>query len=403
MALNLFGTGYDRNARLFLAVTFTAGFGGSAMSLAASVWVLSLTGSASLAALCGLAVFVPALFGPIIGAVVDRLPRKRLLVWTNIMLALTLLALLAVQSRAQLWLIFAVMLGYGVGHVLVDAGESALMQTSVAGQSLGQLNSLRMSVQEGMKLVAPLAGAGLFAALGGGSVAVLAAMALLVAALLYTRIRDNGLAVARTRGLVGQTWEGLRFLTGDPHLRTVVAVAALAVAASGLANAASYVVLTADLHKPAEFAGVLTAAQGAGSIVGGLFGGRMIERRGEQATAMWGAALYAIGSMMSSTPSILTVACGRTLSGVGLPWTVVAAFTVVQRHTPHELVGRVSAGASTFIFGSTALAIPLGAALIVVIDHRVVLVGSALMTLVLIGARWSQSADASPEPKQVSP
>jgi hypothetical protein len=81
----------------------------------------------------------------------------------------------------------------------------------------------------------------------------------------------------------------------------------------------------------------------------------------------------------------------------------VAAFTVVQRHTPHELVGRVSAGASTFIFGSTALAIPLGAALIVVIDHRVVLVGSALMTLVLIGARWSQSADASPEPKQVSP
>jgi MFS family permease len=390
VTLNLFGLARDRNARLFLSVTLTAGFGSSAMSLAASVWVLSLTGSGSLAALCGFAVFLPSLFGPVIGTAVDRLPRKRLIVGTNVALALLLLVLLTVQSRAQLWLIFAVMLGYGVGHVLIDAGESALLQLSVPSEGLGRLNSLRTSVQEGMKLVAPLAGAGLFTALGGGSVAVLAAVALLIAAWLYTRIRVHGSAAGGTRlknGVLKQTLEGLRFLAGDARLRPVVAIAALAVAVSGLANAASYVVITADLHRPAAFAGVLAAAQGAGSIVSGILGGRMLERAGERATAAWGATLYAIGSMMASTPSVLTVACGRMVVGLGLPWTVVAAFTAVQRQTPNELIGRVSAGAGTFIFGSTALAIPLGAGLIEIVDHRLVLVGSALLTLALISAQ----------------
>ncbi|GAA1659686.1 hypothetical protein ACFQY4_11635 [Catellatospora bangladeshensis] len=64
----------DRNARLFLGVSLSAGFGNTAMSLAAPVWVLALTGSASLAALCGLCVYLPTLAGPVLGTLVDRLP-----------------------------------------------------------------------------------------------------------------------------------------------------------------------------------------------------------------------------------------------------------------------------------------------------------------------------------------
>jgi hypothetical protein len=49
------------------------------------------------------------------------------------------------------------------------------------------------------------------------------------------------------------------------------------------------------------------------------------------------------------------------LAGVGLPWTLVAAVTAVQTHTPPHLLGRVAATANTVMFAPIALAVPAGA------------------------------------------
>jgi hypothetical protein len=61
---------------LLIGVSLVAGSGGTAMSLAAGVWVMALTGSSGLAALAGLCVFGPTLVGPVLGAIVDRLPTR---------------------------------------------------------------------------------------------------------------------------------------------------------------------------------------------------------------------------------------------------------------------------------------------------------------------------------------
>lgn len=376
----------DRNARLFLGVTLTSGFGSTAMSLAASVWVLTLTGSASLAALCGLCVYLPSLAGPVLGALVDRLPRQRLLVTASIAMAallLTLLTLLAVRGPGQTWLIFAVMLGHGVTFVLLDAGEAAILQAAVPADRLGGVNSLRMSVQEGMKLVAPPAGAALFTLHGGPSVAGLAALALGLAAGCYAAIRPGPLPTA-TGGdgsLLRHTRAGMGFLWRHATLRGLVGTGAAAVAMSGLSNAAAYLVIVGDLGRAPEFAGVPAAAQGAGSVAGGLLCGRVLDRRGEPAAAWWGAALSALGLALQCVPSTPVVALARVLIGVGLPWTVIAAMTAVQRHTPADLIGRVAATANTVVFAPTALTIALGAGAIELLDHRLVLGLAATLTL----------------------
>lgn len=394
----------DRNARLFLSVTVVAGFGSSAMSLAAPVWVLSLTGSAGLAALCGLGVYAPSLFGPLIGTVVDRVPRQRLLVGTSVVTAVALLTLFAVRTAGAVWLIFVVMLAYGVSHMLIDAGESAMVQAVVPATELGGLNSLRMSVQEGMKLIAPLAGAALFAWAGGAPVAGVAAAGLLIASTLYASVHFRQTRPATGGSLLGQTRAGLRFLLGHPLVRRVVGLSSVAVAMSGLANAASYVLLIHDLHRPPAFAGVLSAAQGAGSIVGGLLGARLLDRLSDLAVALWGAALFATGVLSNAlfaagllspyVPLTPAVAGGRVVIGVGLPWTVVAAFTAIQRHTDQAMIGRVSASASTLIFAPVALAIPAGVALLPVVDHRVILAIAALATALPIAiVGWRSSRD----------
>lgn len=164
----------DPNSRLFVAVTLCSSFGSSSMMLVAPVWTLSLTGSAALAAMCGFFAYAPSVFGPAIGVIVDRLPRLPLLIWTNAILAGVLLTLTAVRSARDLWLLFTAILAYGTSFVIRGAGEAALLPAALPSEALITINGYRMSVQEGMKLVAPLVGASMFTWAGGAAVSAAA-------------------------------------------------------------------------------------------------------------------------------------------------------------------------------------------------------------------------------------
>jgi hypothetical protein len=369
-----------------------AGIGGTAMSLAAAIWVKTLTGSNGLAETAGFFVFAPALAGPALGALVDRLPVRPLLVGTNLATAALLLTLLTVDSAREVWRIFAVMLGYGVSYVLIDAAEARLIVAAVSADALGGLNGLRMSAQEATKLLAPLLGAGLFVWAGGPAVAALAAGALGLAAAMYLPIRMHEAMTAPVSK--GPMWtdlkDGVRFLWSHPAVRVPVLVGSIAMLMSGLGNAAIYAVVDEALHRTPAFVGVLSSVQGAGAIIGGLVAGRLMDGRGETSLAAIGIAVLALGPMAQATGWLPAVLAGSALVGIGLPWTVVAGLTAVQRHTPPPLVGRVAGSATTLIFGPPALSIPLGALLVSVLDRRVQLVVAAIACLttavVVLGA-----------------
>ncbi|MFK3983624.1 MFS transporter [Micromonospora sp. NPDC050397] len=392
----------DRNALLFVGVSLVAGFGGTAMSLAAGLWALDLTGSTSLAALAAACVFAPSLLGPALGVLVDRLPRQPLLVGTSLAMAGLLLLLFAVRSADQLWLLYTVLLGYGVSYVLLDAAEAAVLPAALPDDQLGGLNGLRMSAQEGTKLVAPLVGAALFSWLGGPAVALLSAALLGTAAALYAAIRTtaslagDGHVVPEPRP-VGRSRDGVDFLLGHRPLRAVVLVASVTMLMSGLGSAVLYAVVRDGLHQPATFAGVITSVHGIGSIAGGLLAGRLLDRYGEPFLAGWGALLFAAGTALRCLPWSPAVLVSAVLMGAGLPWTVVAAMTAVQRRTPHALLGRVAATATSLVFAPTSIALLAGAGLLAVVDYRIPLGTSALGTL-LAGGWLLTSARLDPPP-----
>jgi MFS family permease len=186
----------DRNAALYLTAVVVSGFGTSSLWLASGVWVKDLTGSNGLAALCLLAMWAPTLAGPALGTLADRARRKPLLIALNLGLAALLLTLFTVQSPGRLWLLFVVLLGYGAAGVVHDAAESALLTSAVGPERLGDLNGLRTTAAEGMKLVAPLSGAGLYTALGGPAVACLDAVTFVLAAALCACLRSGPYAPA---------------------------------------------------------------------------------------------------------------------------------------------------------------------------------------------------------------
>ena len=466
------------------------------MSLAAGIWLLDLTGHAGLAALAALGIYAPSLAAPWLGALVDRFPRRPLLIATEITLGLSALSLLAVEHAGQSWLIYAVMLFRGVGYVLNDAGESALLPAILPKRLLGDVNGWRSSAQEGMKLLAPLAGAGLYAAAGPRPVVLLCAALPLITALLYALLRlhpprksvdpgasrcpaDNSACPASSSCCAGESappgpsccsagnsarpasssccageparpgpgrcaacetgsgtgpgdaalgeaagpggaeghevggdgpvdgdkrvtlgWssvrEGLLVLLREP-LRTPVLLAAVAIAGSGLTNAAVLSRLVDGLQLPPTHLGILSSAQGAGSLVAGLVVGRLLARIPVVRVAVIGAVVFAAACLCWALPWWPTMIIGNVLAGVGLVWALIAAVTAVQTDTPDHLLGRVAATANTAMFGPVAFAIPLGAALVGLDDRLTLFIAAAsiLLTVVLLRRRRPSSRAAA--------
>ncbi|MEV4712798.1 MFS transporter [Micromonospora sp. NPDC049374] len=390
-----------RNAILFVAVSLLSGLGGSAMALVAGIWILDLTNSPGLAALAGLCGYAPTLAGPWLGAVVDRLPRRPLVIAANLTVAAVLPSLLAVRGPGQVWLLFCVATVYGIAYVLVDAGESALLPAALSGVHLGRVNGWRSSAQEGVKLVAPLAGAGLYTWQGGQLVALLAAVLPALAAAGYAALR-----LTRTPPPVAPPDRGVRVgltvLFGAVAIRRPVMLAAVAIGMSGFTTAAGYAVVTDTLGLPATFLGVLLSAQGAGSVAGGLVVGRMIARLGPTAVALAGAGLFAISCLGRCLPWWPAVVAASVVTGLGLPWALVAAVTAVQTHSPDALLGRIAATANTVMFGPIAATTPLGSAA-VQLGARPPLVLAAAVCLTACALTWRRRRDRTPShPSPVS-
>ncbi|MFF8540150.1 MFS transporter [Streptomyces werraensis] len=386
----------DRTAGRCLTAVVVSGFGTSALWLASGVWVKDLTGSDGLAALCLLAMWAPALAGPVLGTLADRHRRRPLLVALSLFMAALLLTLCAVDAPGELWLLYAVLFVYGATGTVHDAAESALVAGAVDRSLLGDFNGLRMTANEGMKLLAPLAGAGLYTAYGGSGVAVLDAASFMAAALVYVSLRVREERPARTRESGrSATAEGVRHLWRDPVLRPLVLAGGVTMLCAGVSGALTYAVVEDLGHSPA-YAGVLYAVQGAGSVTVGLLSGPGLRRLGARRFAAYGIGLLAVAVALRAVPSdAVAWACAAAI-GLGLPAALIAALTGVQQRTPGPLLGRVTATANTLVFTPNVAGLAAGAALVEVLDHRAQLAGLgmvlAVTAAVLLGQR-AASAD----------
>jgi MFS family permease len=376
----------DRDAGLYLTGTVVSGFGTSAMWLASGIWVKDLTGSNGLAALCVFALWAPTLIGPVLGTLADRTRRRPLLIGSNLVLAALLPVLFAVDERGRLWILFAVLLVYGALGVVQDAAETALLAGALDKRLLGDFNGLRMTANEGMKLLAPLAGAGLYAAYGGPRVALLDAVTFALAAAVFAllRVREAPPVPVPAGSLRTRTAQGVRHLLRHPGLRPLVIAGGTTMLFGGICGSTVYAVAEGLGHSP-TYVGVLYVAQGAGSVAVGLVSGTLLRRLGERRFAASGIALTAVAVVLRAVPDDAVALASSAAAGVGLPCALIAAYTAVQRQTPDDLLGRVSASLNTLLFAPNAVGLALGAGLVELVDYRVLLPALGLIRLVTLG------------------
>jgi MFS family permease len=370
-----------RDARLLVAGQTVSAFGDWAMWIVLAVWMKSLTGSSARAGLVFFVLGLGALASPLGGLVADRFRRRPLMIACDCVLGASVLVLLFVHDRGDAWLIYLVAFLYGTIGTVFYPAQAALLRLMVPEELLAEANGVLSSMRQGLRIVAPLAGAGLYAAFGGGVVAILDAATFAGSALLMSRMR-----VPETRPeppehrFLRELTAGIEHVWRTLPLRQMTVGATVALLVIGFAETLIFSVIS-HLGRPASFFGVLATLQGVGSIAGGVTAGALVRRLGDVRSVGFGLGLFGVGDLLLVVHSLPVVLVGFFIAGVGIVWAIVAFTTALQTRTPLAIQGRVSAAADISLSIAQTASIATGAALSTVVDYRVLLVAMAAVVV----------------------
>jgi hypothetical protein len=349
--------------------------GDTALWLALGIWVRELTGSSAQAGLTFFFLAAPSMLGPVWGTIADRYSRRRILLIGNVASGLLTLALLGVHDRDQVWLIWVVMVGYGSSLSLLSAAQTGFLHTLLPEEHLGDAQGWLSTVREGLRLVAPLIGAGVFALVGGHAVALidLSTFVIASATLISIRVEEPKPQArpARWRDEVVAGWVHIR--TVRPLAQIVLALTVLCTVI-GLTETAGFAIITTGLHLSAAWIGGWQMLMGIGALIGGPTVSKAMRRLGEGRVAALGMVGWALASGLEIVPHIGFVAAGAVVGGFSLPWIIAPSMTFMQRSTPSYLQGRVSSTVDVLTSTPQSLSIAVGAALLAVLGYQVLMV-----------------------------
>lgn len=370
--------------RLYAGLTISA-LGDWMLLLVLGIWVKELTGSSGLAGLTMFFVVAPSLLVPVAGMWIDRVRRKSLLVVGNALSAFVVLPLLLVHDRGHAWVVFAVAAAYGTSAAVLEAGVNGLVKELMPPEHLVTANSAIQSSREALRLVGPLAGAGLYGWLGGGAVALVDALTFVVAALAIA-----GVAVRQARperggqGVWREMSAGVRHIAADRILRHTFTGFGIMLLLLGLAEASIYAVVEA-FGRPPSFVAVVVTLQGIGAVCGAVAAAPLLRSAGEVTGLVLAMLGMAAGlTVIAATRSLTVMLIAGGFIGLTIPIMMIAVNTLVQVRTPQAVLGRTSTVLAMLFGGPQALSMAAGAWLVSVLSFRVIF--AAMATASLLGA-----------------
>jgi MFS family permease len=342
---------------------------GSSFTLfALPLLVFKLTGSPLNLGVATAAEFVPyLLFGLVIGAWVDRVDRKRLMIATDLGRAavIALIPLLAATGQLSVWWVYAVAFCHATLQIAFDAGQFAAIPSLVpSGDDLVTANGRVQASYSAAQVAGPLLAGLLISVMpvqdvllvDAGSFLVSAATLLLIGTS-FNAPRPDG---EQRRAIRHEVVEGLRYVLGHPILRNISAMMALV----NLVSATTYaqLVLFAKRQLDASDAqvAVLYAAGSAGIVLLSLLAGPLRRRLSFSRAAL--GALVADGLLTLALAGVhhywLAVPLWAAISGLGLFFNI-NTISLRQQIVPNHLLGRIISIAGVLAWS----AIPLGALL----------------------------------------
>lgn len=331
--------------QLFLAQTASRS-GDALRTVALAIVVFQLTGSGLGTAGVVVAEILPVLLlAPIAGELVDRLPRRGVMIAADVWRT-ALMALLPLVD-SQVVAVYAVAFALSVGSVFFNPAAGSLVPTLVPERQLVAANSgLWTAAVLAQIVLAPLAG-GIVAAAGATPAFLLNAATYAVSALLLLRLRvpARPASTSAAGSWAHRVGEGLTVLATDRLLRVLALGQLLAALSAGATSALLVVLAGQHLDVGARGFGLLIGAIGIGAVAGPFLLTRLTDDPRRPVFVFGPYLLRGVVDLVVATLSALPIAlAAMAVYGLGTSTGAVTFNSLLQAHTRPEVRGRVFAG-----------------------------------------------------------
>jgi MFS family permease len=336
-----------RNFRLFVAGQSVSLIGTWMTRLATSWLVYRLTHSALLLGVVGFSGQIPTfIFAPFAGVWVERLDRRKILVWTQALAAVQSLALAALTLAGviNIWEIIALSLFQGLINAFDMPGRQAFIVQMVEERSdLGNAIGINSSMVNSARLIGPALAGLVIAAWGEGWCFFIDGVSYfaVIASLLMMRLTPTELKRA-TSPMLEQMREGWSYVQAFLPIRTVLTLFAI-LSLMGWPYAVLLPIFAGSvLHGGPHTLGWLTGASGVGALTAAI---SLTLRKSvvgltkhiQFAAGMFGAGLILFGLSHVLWLSLLLM----LVIGYGMMLGLAGSNTIIQTLVPEEMRGRV--------------------------------------------------------------
>ncbi len=366
--------------RLWAAETISH-FGSSVTGLALPFVAITLLHATPLqVAILNLADFLPfLLIGLIAGVLVDRFPRRAILIGGDLGRALLIATIPLAYLAGLLTLAQLMLVGFAIGVLTVffDVAYQAYLPSLIGREDLVEGNSKLELSRSGAGLIGPGL-AGLLIDLLRAPVAMLIdALSFIFSALLLFSIRDRtpeqnlhageqtteSSAVTPRGSMRTEIAEGLRFVFGHPALRTIGSATATSNLFSSISGAAFMIFAINELKMSPALIGIAFSLGSLGGLTAALVADPLSKRLGVGRVIVLTVAIggpfeaaIAFANPGADLLNVILVALvGFTMGGGGTIYNINQV-SLRQALTPAAMAGRMNATMRWFVWGT----IPIG-------------------------------------------
>jgi MFS family permease len=339
--------------------------GSSFTLLALPLVVFKLTGSAINLAITTTAFFLPyLLFGLVIGAWVDRVDRKRMMILVDLGRAAVIASIpaLAAVDALSVWWIYAVTFLSSTLTIAFDSGEFAAVPSLVDRDDLVTANGRIQASYQTAQFVGPLLAGALFGAgVSVEGVLLADAASFLVSAVALGTVRGSFNPPEdpdrEAKSLRRDVVEGLRYVLGHPVLRNISLMMALFNFVGSTTIAQLVLFAKEQLDASDSQVGLLFSAGSAGIVVLSLLAGPIRRRLPFSVAALGALMLYGILTFVFAWMEAfwLALPLWALISGLGLFFNI-NTISLRQEIVPSHMLGRVISIAGVLAWS----AIPVG-------------------------------------------
>jgi MFS family permease len=351
-----------RNYRLLWTGTVISQSGDWMDQIALNWLVYDLTGSAFALGLVNLCRLSPILFFTLVGGVVaDRVERRKLMFTTQTvaMVLALVLAVLVSTGLVQLWMVLLVAVGRGIALSFNLPARQSLISDLVPREMLTSAIALSQATNNLTRVLGPAIGGILIATVGVAGAFYVNGLSFVAVLFGLAMMRFPPREVRQKTGILTELLGGLRYIRGEPNMRTLI-VLALVPVILGQPYMTMLTVFASDvLGIGASGLGLLTACSGAGAVCGSLFIASRGASSGRRKRMRIGLIAYGVTLLVFAVSPWLWLSAG-TLLAVGFSQQVYNTQNnaLVQEEVDAEYRGRIV----SILFLNRGL-LPLGTAI----------------------------------------